>query len=66
MKRNQYILIMVMFVVLFIHVGLLSDEIDRSKQHHERFDALVRDSVKMHKIYENWEINYSELKKLEE
>ena len=66
MKRNQYILIMIMFVVLFIHAGLLSDEIKQSNQHHERFDALVRDSVKMHKIYENWEINYGELKKLEE
>ena len=66
MKANQYILIMLMFVLLHIHLEIISDEIKRSNQHHERFDALVRDSVKMHKIYENWEINYQELKKLEE
>ena len=54
---------------LFLHIYIGSDlyyQIKQSKQHHERFDALVRDSVKMHKIYENWEINYGELKKLEE
>ena len=44
----------------------IKDEIRQSKQHNERFDALVRDSVKMHKIYENWQLNYGELKKLEE
>ena len=70
MKVEQYILTSFLFgllisVIILSHNSIL-DEIKHSKQHQERFDALVRDSVKMHKIYENWEINYGELKKLEE
>ena len=66
MKVEQYILFAMTIAMIVICTFALSDEIKHSKEHNERFDALVRDSVKMHKIYENWELNYGELKKLEE
>ena len=68
MKLEQYILFLMTIVIVMIGVCTIAikDEIKNSKEHNERFDALVRDSVKMHKIYENWQLNYGELKKLEE
>ena len=66
MKIEQYILFAMTIVMIVVCTLAIKDDIKHSKQHNERFDALVRDSVKMHKIYENWELNYSELKKLEE
>ena len=45
---------------------VITSEVRGYKEHNERFDALVRDSVKMHKIYENYMLNYSDRKKLEE
>ena len=66
MKLEQYILFLMTIVMIVVCTFAMLDEIKHSKQHQERFDALVRDSVKMHKIYENWQLNYSELKKLEE
>ena len=68
MKLEQYILFLMTIVIVMIGVCTIAikDEIKHSKEHNERFDALVRDSVKMHKIYENWQLNYSELKKLED
>ena len=66
MKLEQYILFAMTIAMIVVCTLAIKDEIRQSKQHQERFDALVRDSVKMHKIYENWQLNYSELKKLEE
>ena len=69
MKKKTSLILMIVSCVLFLQIYIGSDlykEIKRSKKHQERFDALVRDSVKMHKIYENWQLNYSEIKKLEE
>ena len=66
MKVEQYMIFAMTIAMIVICTAVVRDEIKHSKQHQERFDALVRDSVKMHKIYENWEINYGELKKLEE
>ena len=66
MRVEQYIIFAMTIAMIVVCTVVVKDEIKHSKQHQERFDALVRDSVKMHKIYENWEINYGELKKLEE
>ena len=66
MRVEQYIIFAMTIAMIVICTFAILNEISHSKQHQERFDALVRDSVKMHKIYENWEINYGELKKLEE
>ena len=66
MKIEKYILFALTIAMITVSTIAIKDEIRHSKQHNERFDALVRDSVKMHKIYENWQLNYSELKKLEE
>ena len=66
MKIEKYIIFAMTIATIGVCTLAIKDEIRHSKEHNERFEALVRDSVKMHKIYENWELNYSELKKLEE
>ena len=70
MKVIDIAFITLMFFILSAQIAYFGfkneKQINHSKEHQERFDALVRDSVKMHKIYENWQLNYQELKKLEE
>ena len=68
MKIEQYILTSFLFgflisVIILSHNSII-DEISHSKQRQERFDALVRDSVKMHEWFENVELRYQELNNL--
>ena len=64
MKRKDVIFITAMFFILSAQISFFGykneKQIKHSKQRQERFDALVRDSVKMHKWFENWEENLQE------
>ena len=60
MRVEQYILFAMTIVMIVICTFAIKNEITHSKQHNERFDALVRDSVKMHSWFENWEENLQE------
>ena len=60
MRVEQYIIFAMTIAMIVICTFAISDEINHSKQHNERFDALVRDSVKLHKWFENWEENLQE------
>ena len=67
MKEKTNLILTIVLCILFLQIYIGADlykEIKRSKQHHERFDALVRDSVKMHKWHENVQLNYQELNNL--
>jgi hypothetical protein len=64
MKIEQYITFAMTIVAIAVCTFAIKDEITHSKEHQERFDALVRDSVKMHKWYENVHLNYQELNNL--
>ena len=65
MKLLQ-IVALINLIGLSIMTLVITSEVRDYKEHNERFDALVRDSVKMHKIYENYMLNYSDRKKLED
>lgn len=45
---------------------LIVDKIERTNEHNERFEALVMDSIRTHKMLDNYHLNYNTLKKLEE
>ena len=64
MKIEQYIIFAMTIAMIVVCTVVVRDEIKHSKQHQERFDALVRDSVKMHKWFENVELRYQELNNL--
>jgi hypothetical protein len=58
-------LIVLSMALTIVQVHHVENEINHLKQSQERFDSLIKDSIKMHSIYENWELNYYELKRLE-
>ena len=70
MEFRDYMFLAFISIVIIVHYSTGRDqvikEINHLKQSQERFDALIKDSIKMHTIYENWELNYNELKRLEE
>ena len=60
MKIKESIKDAIIIAIIVVCTVVVKDEISHSKQHQERFDALVRDSVKMHEFYRNVELNYQE------
>ena len=66
MKHFKNLLIVAAAITaLHVHSNYIVHNVKNTNDNlHKRIDVLVRDSVRMHKWYENVELNYQELNNL--
>jgi len=67
-KFERFFFVLLFFwlsIQMTLHHETVLNKIEDSKKHNERFQKLIRDSVKTHKWIENVKLNYQDLKNLE-
>lgn len=68
MSKGDIIFVTICFIIISLQIGFsvdaIMDKTTESDELHNRLDALVKDSIKMHKWYENVELEYQELNNL--
>jgi hypothetical protein len=61
MKKTTYVVIIPLLLLIVVGIFKVDYRIEQlEKRYIDRLEPLIKDSLKMHQWYHNWEANYDE------